>query len=45
MNLKKSPKGELISVEILLFTNKINEVLLDTRFKKLVIITMKNKKR
>ena len=45
MNLKKSTKGELISVEILLFTNKINEVLLDIRFKKLVIITMKNKKR
>lgn len=45
MNFKKSPKGELISVEILLFTNKINEVLLDMRFKELVIITMKNKKR
>ena len=45
MNFKKSPKGELISVEILLFTSKINEVLLDMRFKDLVIMTMKNKKR
>ena len=44
MNLKKSPKGEFISVEILLFTNKINEVLLDMRFKQLVISTMKIKK-